>query len=530
MIVVGPALEAHFGDDPGLDPGRRRILLGHLGEWTRAPFERGQSRLHLRERALVEARADVRRVAELAPVLSPVPVADEDRAERRARTLALRVAADDEVRALRRLHLHPRCRTPAGFVAAVLALRDHAFEPARERRRLQRSAVFHRMHELDAGRRQQALGEIAAAIPIRRTGEIDPGEMRHVEAVEDHRGAPVGGGNLPLRLQLGALLQRAERRLAGAVERDDLAVEDHSVDRLLAELRGEQRKLRRELESAARAQLDAVLVDEREHAVAVELRLPHPVGTVERRVARFGEHRREPRRHRHDLARRNELRGAYPVRRHDLEVLDRHGGEDRAVPKRDIDGRREAVLVLQQEPLLRFPGSHQRERSLELLSAQQEAQLALGEAFPYFALRRVAVVEPGGASFIGRIDAAIPDDHFARAVLARWNHAFERGIVERMILGLHGQSFLARVERRPFGNGPRLQDAVAFETEVVVQPPRRVLLDDEQQRAAGGGAKGRRRLGGGRERPFGRIFGQAALCHAGILAMQAASSVTRIGK
>jgi hypothetical protein len=31
MIVVGPAVKAHLGDDPGLDPGRGRVLLGHLG-------------------------------------------------------------------------------------------------------------------------------------------------------------------------------------------------------------------------------------------------------------------------------------------------------------------------------------------------------------------------------------------------------------------------------------------------------------------------------------------------------------------
>ena len=253
----------------------------------------------------------MRRVAQLAARLSPFPVADEDRAERRARALALRVAADDEVRALRRLHLHPRRRAPAGLVAAFLALRDHAFEAARERRGLQRGAVLRRMHELDARSRQQALREIAAAIPVRRPGEIDAGEIRHVEAVEDDRRALVGGGNLALRLQLGAILKRAERRLAGAVERDELAVEDHSVDRLLAELCGELRELRRELEPAARAQLDAVLVDEREDAIAVELGLPHPVGTIERRVTRFGEHRRELRRHRHDLARRDELRGAH---------------------------------------------------------------------------------------------------------------------------------------------------------------------------------------------------------------------------
>ena len=35
-IVVGPALEAHFGDDFGLDPGRRTVELRLLGEWAGA--------------------------------------------------------------------------------------------------------------------------------------------------------------------------------------------------------------------------------------------------------------------------------------------------------------------------------------------------------------------------------------------------------------------------------------------------------------------------------------------------------------
>ena len=93
-------------------------------------------------------------------------------------------------------------------------------------------------------------------------------------------------------------------------------------------------------------------------------------------------------------------------------------------------------------------------------------------------------MKPGRAAFVGRIDPAIPDDHFARAVLPRWNHAFERGIVVRVILGLHGEALFARIERRAPGNRPGLENAFAFEAEVVVQLPGGVLLDDEQQRPA----------------------------------------------
>ena len=79
-----------------------------------------------------------------------------------------------------------------------------------------------------------------------------------------------------------------------------------------------------------------MLVDEGEHAIAVELGLPHPVGVVEGRVADFREHRRELCRHRLDLAGRDELRGGDPMRGNDLEIFDRDAGEHRAVLLRDI--------------------------------------------------------------------------------------------------------------------------------------------------------------------------------------------------
>ena len=194
------------------------------------------------------------------------------------------------------------------------------------------------MHELHQRRRQQALGEIAAPIPVGRLAQIDAREMQQIETVEDHRRVLVGGRDLPLGLQLGAILERREGRLAARVERHDLAVEDHAVHGLLAELRREPRKLAGQLESAPRAQLDPVLVDEGEHPIAVELGLPHPVRVVERGVARFGEHRRELGRHRFDLARGNEPRGGHLAHRDDLEILDRHAGEHRAILRGDIVG------------------------------------------------------------------------------------------------------------------------------------------------------------------------------------------------
>ena len=96
-------------------------------------------------------------------------------------------------------------------------------------------------------------------------------------------------------------------------------------------------------------------------------------------------------------------------------------------------------------------------------------------------------MEPSLAAFVGRVDAAIPDNHFARAVLPGWNHALERGIVIRVILDVHGEPLFTRIERRTLGNRPGLEDAFAFEPEVIVQLPGCMLLDDEQQRPASRG-------------------------------------------
>ena len=103
------------------------------------------------------------------------------------------------------------------------------------------------------------------------------------------------------------------------------------------------------------------------------------------------------------------------------------------------------------------------------------------------ALRLRAIVEPRRAALVGRIDAAVPDDHFARAVLPGRNHALERRVVVGVILDVHGEALFVTIERRALGHGPGQEDAVAFEPEVVVQPRGGMLLDDEQQRPASRG-------------------------------------------
>src|SRR5439155_24110020 len=157
-----------FRDELGLHPDRRAVQLGLLGERAGVGRELLAARFHVRERALVEPRADVPAVAQLALV----PIAEEKRPERSARSLALRDPADDELRAAGRLDLEPSLRPLSGFVFAVLALGDDAFEAARERRLVEFFPVFLRMHQLDMGRREEALLEPAPAVRVGRSARI----------------------------------------------------------------------------------------------------------------------------------------------------------------------------------------------------------------------------------------------------------------------------------------------------------------------------------------------------------------------
>jgi hypothetical protein len=110
--------------------------------------------------------------------------------------------------------------------------------------------------------------------------------------------------------------------------------------------------------------------------------------------------------------------------------------------------------VLDEEPVLGLLGAHQRERSLGLHAAQQDAELSILHPFANAPLGLFPVVEPVFLILVGRIDAAIPDDNLARAILPRGNHAFERAIVERMVLGAHRKALLRRIERRPLRHRP----------------------------------------------------------------------------
>ena len=77
--------------------------------------------------------------------------------------------------------------------------------------------------------------------------------------------------------------------------------------------------------------------------------------------------------------------------------------------------------------------------------------------------------------------AAVPDHDGASAILALRNGAFEVAIVQRMILDLNCEPLVMRIERGSLGDGPGFEDAVQFESQVVVQVRCRMLLNHEAE-------------------------------------------------
>ena len=77
----------------------------------------------------------------------------------------------------------------------------------------------------------------------------------------------------------------------------------------------------------------------------------------------------------------------------------------------------------------------------------------------------------------------IPDLDGSGPVLAFRDLALELRIFDRVVLDVHGEVLLTRLERDALGDGPARQGAVALEPEVVVEAARVVALDDEDRLA-----------------------------------------------
>ena len=123
----------------------------------------------------------------------------------------------------------------------------------------------------------------------------------------------------------------------------------------------------------------------------------------------------------------------------------------------------------------------QHQPAAQLLAVQYELELALPIA---------------GFGIADRFPMpAVPQEHGAGAVLLGRNDALEVTVFERVILDVHREPLVRRVEARSLRDGPTQQDAVQLESEVVVKVRGSVLLDDEDRLARATPAYATRRLG-----------------------------------
>ena len=247
--------------------------------------------------------------------------------------------------------------------------------------------------------------------------EVEERRPLHLEHVED-----------VVDERAGALLHDREARAALVVERADLPVED-AVGRPNAPLERprDRREALREVVAAPAREARLPAGQSRDRPVAVPLDLEQPAVAAGNVVG-------ERRQHRLVLA-------ALPLR------------------------GRLVVLLAQDEPVLLVPVEMRRDErpgSAEPLALEQHREATVG-------LLLEKLVRP-----------PVPDLHRPRAVLARRDLALEARVVERVVLDVHGEPAVTRVEGDALGDGPARQGAVTLETEVVVEPPCVVALDDEE--------------------------------------------------
>src|SRR3954471_20506465 len=126
------------------------------------------------------------------------------------------------------------------------------------------------MHKLHQRSGKKALREVAPPVVIGRPSQVDACEVQQIKAIEN--------GALD---RASAILHGGEGWLAGSVESHEFPVEDHAVYGLRAKLCDQAREVTCEINAAPGPERSAAVRDEREGAVAVQLRLPHPGGIVE---------------------------------------------------------------------------------------------------------------------------------------------------------------------------------------------------------------------------------------------------------
>jgi hypothetical protein len=161
------------------------------------------------------------------------------------------------------------------------------------------------------------------------------------------------------------------------------------------------------------------------------------------------------------------------------------------------------VMFLDEQPVLAPLArarlhAHQNETTMQPCAIEDEFQLALREGGVHVLLHRL----PG---------AAVPYFHRAGAVIARRDRALEPGVIDRMVLDMHGKALVGGIERGAFRHRPAQQHAVMLQAKIPVQAGGVVLLHDENPGPGRLARAGRRRFGRDLEVALGAVGADAAV-------------------
>src|SRR5882724_5092887 len=112
--------------------------------------------------------------------------------------------------------------------------------------------------------------------------------------------------------------------------------------------------------------------------------------------------------------------------------------------------------------------AHQHPRTTEFFPAQSKFQLAFFQCSSYIFL-------------FGKPGTRVPNHYGSASIFTFRNDTFEITVLQWMVFHLHREPFYGRIERRAFWNCPGQQDAIEFETKVVMQLRSAMFLHDIAQ-------------------------------------------------
>ena len=422
--------------------------------------------MQLVELAAAEAGAQPPGILQL-----PIPEAAEQQgAEAGARAGGRRVAADHELGVLGAFHLEPElaAATAIGGIGALGndALQSEGADLLEELGPLALDMI--RIAHDAPGvvpRGFQQLRQRLLALEQRHRREVVAIQIDHVEQLI---------GQLCGLLAAQRLLQFAKAAGAACSERHQLAVEDGLLHRQRLQLSRLGSQPGRPVVAVACHQTRLAVLDVRHDAITVELDLVQPGPARRRAFAGGGKLRGQD---------GGQLcpAGAGEFSRRRWRGAMRRGSSVRMLPARgdlrhaaaachaQVIGLKAVLRVVgafDQQPLLGLSAhvpvahAHQGPGPLELPAGEDEVHL-------------VVVV-----AAIGLPQAHIPQHHRPAAVFALGDGALEIAVLERVVLHLDGEAFVAALQRRPFRQRPAAQHPVLLHAQIEMLAPGGMFMHD----------------------------------------------------